>query len=161
MNEKIKLKLSRIGNGLFVPALNKLCNLNVHSGRDTYALMRTVDQINPEMEAFRATKESLLKKHGATSNLAALRAELAALAPDAPERAAKEKQLAGLAPYEQLALAPDATGHAAFLEEMATVNDTEVALFLDHKIPLVLDRLDGVFTAFELKELAETIADPA
>ena len=73
MSEKLKLKLERIGNGVLVPALTKLCNLNIHSGRDTYALMRTLEKLNPEIEAFRKTKESLLKKHGGESNLTALR----------------------------------------------------------------------------------------
>ncbi len=161
MSEKIKLSLSRIGNGLFVPALNKLCSLTVHSGRDTYALVRTVEKINPELEAYRATKESLLKKHGATSNLAALRAVLEKLPADSPARVDQEKKLAALAPYEQLVLAPDAPAHAAFLAEMTSVDETAVELFLDHKIPLALDRVDGVFTAFELKELVETVVEIA
>ena len=133
MSDKIKLTLARIGNGLFVPALGKLCGLNVHSGRDTYALMRTVDQINPALEAFRATKESLLKKHGAKS----------------------VRTAAG----EQLVLLPDDPGCAPFLAELAAVAETEVELFLDHKLPLPLHQLDGVFTPFELKELADTILE--
>ena len=177
MAEKIKLKLERIGNGLFTAALTKLCSLNIHTGRDTYALMRTVERLNPELEAYRRTKEALLKKHGARSNLEALRERLEHLTPSLSpaeprhgntseadagrekERAALEKQIAQLAPYEQLMLAPDAPGHAAFLEEMKPVNETEVELFLDHKVPVSLDKIDGVFTAFELKELAETVAE--
>jgi hypothetical protein len=155
MGEKIKLKLERIGNGLFTAALTKLCSLNIHTGRDTYALMRTVERVNPEIEAYRRTKEALLKKHGAQSNLASLRQ----LSEERGAQSAETKRLAELAPYEQLMLAPDAPGHAAFLEEMKPVNETEVELFLDHKVPLALDKIDGVFTAFELKELAETVAE--
>ena len=159
MSEKLKLKLERIGNGVLVPALTKLCNLNIHSGRDTYALMRTLEKLNPEIEAFRKTKESLLKKHGGESNLTALRAEVAATAEGSPERAAADKRLTALLPYEALQIKTNAPGYAPFLEEMANLHATEIELFLDHKVPLALEKLDSTFTPFELKELTETIVE--
>lgn len=162
MSTKIKLKLGVVANGIFIPALTKLCNLNHHSGRDTYALVRTLDGLSPELDSYSKTKESLLKKHGAVSNLAALQSSLLKLGDGLAETDARNRltqEIAKLAPFEQLQLTPADAGYAPFMAELKTVNETEVELYLDHKVPLALDKLDGVFTPFELKELAAAVVD--
>lgn len=165
MSSKIKLKLGQICNGVFIPALQKLCGMHSHSGRDTYALVRTLDGLNPELEGYAKAKESLLKKHGGVSNLQALRDKLKSLpmgenqTGSTPERDAVEKEIAKLAPFESLQIPPGAPGYEPFLNELKPVNETEVELFLDHKVPLALDKIDGVFTVFELKELDSTIVE--
>lgn len=176
MSEKSKINLNltlgRIGNGRFAPAFAKLCGLTLHSGRDAYALLKTLDQLNGELATLRRTRENLLIKHGAKSNLEPLRGRLKhltpALSPSAShspeadaEREKIERQLAQLAPLEQLQLPETAPGYAPYQAELQAVEEQTVELFLDRKIPLPLERLDGVFTVFELKELLETICEPA
>ena len=160
---KITLTLGKIGNGAFTPALSKLCGLTILSGKDAYALMRTLDLLEPELAAYQKTLSGLLKKHGARSSLRELR-ETAKLiekkggaAPPEEKQSLENlrKQIAQLEPFERLEISPSDAGWEAFQSERKELDARPVELFLDHKIAVPLDRLpDGTLNAFDMRELA-------
>ena len=112
MPDKIKITLGEAG-GLFSAALTKLAQLNLHSGRDAYALMRTEDLLAPEVRTYRQAFLNLMKRHGAHGSLDEARAALAKCEPadDAQAKGLKQK-IAQLEPAEQFSLTPADPGYA-------------------------------------------------
>jgi hypothetical protein len=74
MGDKIKLPLGRVCQAEFVSALTRLSQLrDAISGRDAYALMRTINLLEPELGPHKKALDGLLRKHGARGSLDALR----------------------------------------------------------------------------------------
>lgn len=160
MSEKITLTLGKICNGAFTPALSKLCSLTILSGKDAYALMRTLDLLEPELTAYQKALSGLLKKHGARSSLQELREavrlleEKGSLEADQPALDDLRKQIARLEPTERLEIGPGDPGWEAFGTERKELDARPVELFLDHKISVPLNALPaGALNAFDMREL--------
>ena len=167
MNEKITLTLGKICNGAFTPALSKLCGLTILSGRDAYALMRTLDLLEPELAAYQKALSGLLKKHGARSSLQELRDAAKLLEAKGSQAAPGEKQsledlhkkIQKLEPFERLEIGPGDPGWEAFGAERKELDARPVELFLDRKISVPLDALPaGTLNAFDMRELS-SLAD--
>jgi hypothetical protein len=157
MADKIKITLGEAA-GLFSSGLAKLAGLNIHSGRDAYALMRTEDQLAPEIQSYQRAHLALMKRHGAHGSLDELRA--AAAAPGiAPEQAAAlEAKIAQLAVAEQFTLAPADPGYAAFVAEAKDLAGQGVELFLDHRVTVKVEQLpDRCFSPAEMRALAPIV----
>ena len=160
MAEKIKITLGE-ASGLFSNGLAKLANLNIHSGRDAYALMRSGDCVTASVEPYRRCVLNLLKRHGARSSLADLREALATMEQgagrDGYDSVAAENlktKIAQLEPSEQFSLATTDAGYPAFVAEAKELADQTVELFLDHRVPVKVEQLpDGYFSPAELRAL--------
>jgi len=160
---KIALTLGKICNGAFIPALSKLCGLALLSGKDAYALMRTLDLLEPELAAYQKTLSGLLKKHGARSSLQSLR-DAAKLIEEKGDTATSEekqsledlrKQIQKLEPFERLEISPADSGWEAFQTERKELDAKPVELFLDHKISVPVAKIsDGALNVFDMRELA-------
>jgi hypothetical protein len=163
---KITLTLGKICNGAFTPALSKLCGLTVLSGRDAYALMRTLDSLEPELAAYQKALSGLLKKHGARSSLQDLRdaakvleAKNDATAQDKQTLADLRHKIQKLEPFERLEMAPSDPGWDAFQSERKELDAKPVELFLISKVSVPLDTLpSGALNAFDMRELV-SVAD--
>lgn len=167
MSHKISLNLGKICNGAFTPALGKLCGLTVLSGKDTYALMRTMDQLEPELAAYQKALAGTLKRNGARSSLADLRDAARFLEERVESLSAEEKQtledlrkkIQKLEPFERLEISPTDPGWEAFAAERKELDARTVELFLDHKIHVPLDKLPpGTLNAFDMRELTSLAA---
>ena len=157
-NNKIKITLGE-ASGLFSNGLAKLANLNVHSGRDAYALMRSGDAVTAAVEPYRRCVLNLLKRHGAKGSLNDLRDALKAEGISAEAKADLEKKIAQLEPSEQFSLNTTDPGYPAFVAEAKELADQTVELFLDHRVPVKVEQLpDGYFSPAELRAL-EPIVD--
>ncbi|HEV2329350.1 MAG TPA: hypothetical protein VGY56_11245 [Verrucomicrobiae bacterium] len=162
MSHKISITLGKICNGAFTPALGKLCSLTVLSGKDTYALMRTMDQLEPELTAYQKALASILKKHGARSSIADLR-DAAKLLEERTEALSLEekqtledlrKKIQKLEPFERLEISPTDAGWENFTAERKELDARPVELFMNHKIHVPLEKLPpGTLNAFDMREL--------
>ncbi|MDE2104818.1 MAG: hypothetical protein KGL39_46710 [Patescibacteria group bacterium] len=153
MADKIKITLGEAA-GQFSSALAKLAQLNLHSGRDAYALMRTEDQFAPEVQSFRRAHLAMMKRHGAHGSLDELRAASRADGISAEQKAELEGKIAALEPAEQFTLTPADAGYAAFIAEAKELAEQPVELFLDHKVPVAIGPLpDGFFSPAEMRAL--------
>jgi hypothetical protein len=163
MAEKIKITLGE-ASGLFSTGLAKLANLNIHSGRDAYALMRSEDLLTPELRTYRETILKLLKRHGARSSLAELRQAADDMVNGKTvmnEQALKDlrAKIVQLEPGEQFTLGPGDEGYPAFVAEANELALQTVELYLDHRVPVKVDALpDHYFSPAEMRALAP-IAD--
>jgi hypothetical protein len=156
--EKIKIKLGDLAIGLFSSGLSKLTQLNIHSARDAYALMRTEDLLAPEIQSYRKTMLNLLKKHGATSSLAELREAAKAPGLDKPAAAELGKKIAQLEPAETFSIEVEDAGYEAFKAEATDLGEHMVELYLDHRVPVSVASLpDKYFSPVELRALAPII----
>ena len=112
---KITLPLGKVCSVEFISALTRLAALrDVLSGKDSYALMRTLDVLEPELLPHKKALDGLLRKHGAHES------------------------------GETLSISPADAGWAEFIRERDELDARPVELFLDHKISLAVDRLHGL-----------------
>ncbi len=129
--------------------------------------MRTMDLLEPELNAYQKALSGLLKKHGARSSLAELREAVRLL--EAKPDASGEESLAGLKrkiealePFERLEIGPGDSGWEAFQAERKELDARTVELFLDRKVEVPLEQLPGGATnqslsAFDMRELAPLV----
>ncbi|MDE2102851.1 MAG: hypothetical protein KGL39_36745 [Patescibacteria group bacterium] len=170
MADKIKITLGEAA-GPFSPALAKLAQLNLHSGRDAYALMRTEESLRTATIPYQKTMLALIQKHGGHGSLDELRAAVKKLRAPHPgplpigsedfanaereqQAADLEKKIAALEPVEQFTLTPADAGYAAFIAEAKELGEQAVELFLDHRVNLAVGHLpDGFFSPAEMRAL--------
>lgn len=149
--KNITLPLSKIASPQFVPALNALLNIALPSSRDTYALARTLDLLEPELKAHATAMNKLIMKHGGKSNLAEVRSKIEACQkalPNVTEEKEKsdletmlqslktEERKTLLAEGESYKLTADSPKWDDFVKERDELEKEKVTLFLDHKVRL-------------------------
>lgn len=176
MSEKIKLKLGKVCDGRFVPALRVLLHARGLLATDAFRLRKTWDLLEKEVGEYRRTQERLLREHGAeeVSNLAPLREELNKLnrlnglnelnGLNQEQKKCQAKLEADLAAMvasgkevKQLVLDPKAAGFAEYERQLKALNELEVETDLRKGVTLP-ERVD--LSAAELGELFEIIEEP-
>jgi len=160
------MTLGRVCNQCFIIALNRLADQRtLLSGKDSYALARTMDQLEPELKAHGLSLNGLMRKHGARGSLDDLRAAAAKLASarqpgDVEPKSLTElnQKIAALEPQERLEITPADPGWEAFSAELAELEAGPVELYLDHKIPVRVEAIPaGALSAQDLRQLKDIV----